>query len=273
MPIQISLIQENDVVEQYLNGESILSLSKRYNTNTHRIRKILNNNNIQRITQAKRNNPSLNEDYFEIINSNEKAYWLGWFLTDGCIEDSNDNLQLTIQKGDKHILEILEKDLGINNHIHIFNKDYIRFSLGSKKIRNSLVQYGIVPNKSHILSFPNNIPEEYEVALLRGMFEGDGGLTLGVTTRYYKHRNKSYTKPYQELSFSGTYDMCKGFQTVLLKYLNITLKTIEPNNSIYRVRWSNKNEILQILHLLYKDCDNHYLKRKYELYQKLKVGD
>lgn len=51
--------------------------------------------------------------------------------------------------------------------------------------------------------------------ILRGMFDGDGGLTIGNATRFYKHRNKYYTKPYQELSYTGTYDMCQGFHDTL----------------------------------------------------------
>ena len=107
-----------------------------------------------------------------------------------------------------------------------------------------LEQYGIIPNKTLELKYPTNIPKEFETHLLRGMFDGDGGLTTGFTTRFYKQRNKSYTKPYQELSFTGTYDMCYHFQNVLCKYTDIPLKNITRNHSIYRVRWSNKEEII-----------------------------
>ena len=266
-------LQQNDIVNGYIGGKSILALSHQYRTNTHVIRKILEENGIERISQAKRLNPSLKENYFAEVDNPNKAYWLGFILTDGTVNYINDNLQISLVKGDEYILHLFEQDLGIENHVKTFGENYSRFAVGSKTMVHDLAQYGVVPNKTHSLIFPKNIPEEFEIHLLRGMFDGDGGFTLGTTTRFYKHRNKTYTKPYQELSFTGTYEMCEGFQNTLLKYLNITPKTITHNHSVYRVRWNKKEEILQILNLLYQDCDNHYLKRKYELYQKLKEGD
>lgn len=266
-------LNQNDIINGYIGGKSVLALSHQYKTNTHVINKILKNNGILKISQAKRLNPSLKENYFEQINDKNKAYWLGLILTDGTVNYSNDNLQISLVKEDEYILYLFEQDLGIENHVKPFCEKYSRFSFGSKIMLQDLIQYGIIPNKTLTLKFPENIPEKFETHLLRGMFDGDGGFTLGTTTRFYKHRNKSYTKPYQELSFTGTYEMCKGFQNILLKHIDIPKKNITPNHSIYRIRWSNKEEIIQILNLLYQDCDNHYLKRKYKLYQKLKEGD
>lgn len=182
------------------------------------------------------------------------------------------SLQISIQKQDAYILELLCDDLGIShNHLSVFNNDYIKFAFGSALMYSHLSQYGVVPNKTHILQFPK-IDPQYEVALIRGMFEGDGGLTIGMATRFYKNRNKFYTKPYQEMSFTGTYDMCSGFQQVVRKYVNIPEKSITLNHSVYRVRWSNKDEIIHTLDLLYENCGAHYLKRKYDLYQRIKGG-
>lgn len=264
---------DQEVISKYQAGESVLALASRYETNTHRIQKVLDVNGITKISQAKRLNPSLKEDYFEEINSNDKAYWLGWILTDGTVVKSNTSLQITLQKRDAYILELLCNDLGVSrNHLALCNNDYIRFAFGSVSMYEHLSRYGVVPNKTHTLQFPN-IDPQYEVALIRGMFEGDGGLTFGMATRFYKNRNKFYTKPYQEMSFTGTYDMCVGFQRVIRKYIDIPEKSITPNHSVYRVRWSNKSEIIHILDLLYENCGTHYLKRKFELYQKIKVGD
>lgn len=267
MPIRT--LDQSEIINEYIGGKSVFALSHQYKTSTNAINRILKNNNVPKISQAKRLNPLLNENYFECVDNKFKAYWIGWILTDGTIGKDN-GLEISLIKNDEYILKILEKDLGIQNHVKIFQEQYVRFSLWSKKIAEDLVQYGIVPNKTLNLQFPKNIPEEFETHLLRGMFEGDGGLTIGTTTRFYKNRNKSYTKPYQELSFTGTYDMCKGFQDTILKYINISEKKILHNHSIYRIRWSNKKEIIQILDLLYKDCDDHFLQRKYELYCKLK---
>ena len=258
----------NDIINFYTNGESVLSLSKKYNCTTQDIQNILNKNNIPKVSQAKRKNPNLIEDYFKNIDTNEKAYWLGWMLTDGGVTKNGD-IEIAISKKDKYILELLEKDLCISGHVRPFGDHYVRFSLGSINMCNDLEQYGIIPNKTLNLNFPKNIPNEFESHLLRGMFDGDGGFSIGYATRFYKHRNKSYTKQYREFSFTGTYDMCKGFHDILLKYTDFVPKNINKNNNIFRVRWSSVEDILNICNVLYKDCNNHYLIRKYELYQQL----
>lgn len=261
----------DDIISSYLNGHSVLHLSQKYSTNTYRIQSILDENNVQKISQMKRNNPLFIEDYFKIIDTKEKAYWIGWLLTDGGVSNKND-IEIALSEKDKDILHLLEQDLCISNKVKPFGNGYVRFSISSVNMCIDLSQYGIIPNKTLTLKFPKNIPEKFETHLLRGMFDGDGGFTTGLATRFYKHRNKSYTKPYQELSFTGTYDMCDNFQKILCKYTGIPSKKITKNHNIYRVRWSNKDEILAICKVLYDDCDQHFLKRKYDKYLELLGG-
>lgn len=260
---------EHNIVNSYLNGESKLSLSKEYGINWREIQNILNKYDIKNISKAKRNNPDLIENYFEKIDSPEKAYWIGWILTDGGVTKKHD-LEISILKQDKYILESFQNDLKLlNNHVKNHGENYSRFSFSCKKICEDLKQYGIVPNKTMKLKFPKNIPSQYYSHLLRGMFDGDGGFTLGMTTRFYKHRNKSYTKPYQEFSFTGTYDMCENFHNILFENCSFSPKNINHNHNIYRVRWSNKEEIIDICRYLYQNCGDHFLQRKYDKYLRL----
>lgn len=263
-------IQTNvdNIIFEYLNGYSVLRLAEKYNTNTQKIQNILDENHIEKISQMKRNNPLFIEDYFSIIDSKEKAYWIGWLLTDGGISNKHD-IEIALSSKDEPILHILEDDLHIYNKVKPYQWEYVRFSISSINMCKDLEKYGIVPNKTLSLKYPLNIPEKFETHLLRGMFDGDSGFTIGAATRFYKQRNRSYTKPYQELSFTGTFDMCDNFQNVICKYTNLSRKNITKNHSIYRIRWSNKQEILSICDILYQDCENHYLQRKYDKYQEL----
>lgn len=218
----------------------------------------------------KRNNPNFIENYFTQIDSKEKAYWLGWLLTDGGVSKKND-IEIAILKEDEYILHQFEKDLGINNHVKSFGEKYVRFSISSVNMCKDLIQYGIVPNKTLNLKYPSNIPKQYECHLIRGMFDGDGGITVGEATRYYKHREKYYTKPYQELSFTGTYDMCEGLQNVININTGVPIKNITKNHNIFRVRWSNQDEIMKIFEFIYRDCDNHFLTRKKNKFQEVEM--
>lgn len=80
---KLSLKQEEDIKQRYLNGEALIQLQNEYHISYDRIKRITKN--CQQISSAKRNNPNLIENYFEKIDSNDKAYWLGWIISDGSI--------------------------------------------------------------------------------------------------------------------------------------------------------------------------------------------
>ena len=133
--------QIEDIKIKYQNSIPLIDLQKEYNISYDRIKNILKN--CEYISASKRLNPNLNEEYFSQIDSNEKAYWLGWLVSDGAItyqpEKSKFQLELTIKQEDEDILHLLENDLGVNNKVYASQNLYKRFSLGSKKIVTDLI--------------------------------------------------------------------------------------------------------------------------------------
>lgn len=75
-------IEERICKDYSLNQFSIRGLSKKFNLCTAKIKKILNKNNIT-LKGNKISKYSLNENFFEIIDSKEKAYILGFLYADG----------------------------------------------------------------------------------------------------------------------------------------------------------------------------------------------
>ena len=256
--VKLTQKQIGEIKEKYLNGTPLISLQKEYNISYDRIKNILKYCEI--ISTAKRLNPSLKEDYFEKIDSNEKAYWLGWIISDGAItnqpEKSKFSLELTIKEEDEEILHLLEKDLGVINKVYTSQKKYKRFSLGSKKIIKDLEKLGITQNKSFTVKVPN-IESQYHAALIRGLFDGDGGYTSFI---------RSSGQKCSELSFCGNeFIISWVLDTLTSDIPNLTKNSITKENSIKRVRWSSKKDIYLIRDYLYKDHNNHYLSRKYNL--------
>ncbi len=87
------------------------------------------------------------------------------------------SIQLSLQSSDLHILQQLESDLGVRDKIKIFNRVYYRFYFCSKRMIKDLEKYGLVQNKTFTIQIPE-IKEELYPALLRGMFDGDGGISI-----------------------------------------------------------------------------------------------
>ena len=246
----------NDIKDKYLSNMSVNEISNITGICPQKINEILDDFNITRISSSKRCNPGLIEDFFENIDSSVKAYWLGWMLTDGMIWENS--ISISLKSCDEDILKLLEHDLGLVDKVKPFNKNYRRFYFCCKKMVDDLSRFGVVKNKTFSVKLPD-VNEEYIPGLLRGCFDGDGGISV----------LNSRGKTELEFSFCGTNEAVSKFNELISKYCNIPLKHVTRNNSIFRVRWSNRNEILKIFEYLYKDCGEHRLERKYQKYLKI----
>ena len=256
--IRLSNKQIEEIKFKYTNSVPLIILQKEYNISYDRIKNILKD--CENISAAKRLNPNLIENYFENIDSDDKAYWLGWFISDGAItyqpEKSKFQIELTIKEEDEDILHLLEKDLGVQNKVYRSQNKYKRFSLGSKKIVTDLINLGITQNKTFSVKVPQ-FYKKFNSAFLRGLFDGDGGFTTYTRTSGQKC---------MELSFCGNeYIMSWVLKTLLEDIPNLTKNSITKENSIKRARWSSKKDIILIRNYLYNNHNNHFLSRKYNL--------
>jgi len=129
----------------------------------------------------------VDETFFDKIDTQEKAYVLGWFYSDGNVMPSG---QIRIC--------LCEKDVEILRHI----RDIMKYTgpLYNKKARNSslpqvelcinrqvlckqLIKLGCVPNKSLKLKFPTEeqLPKYLHSHFVRGYFDGDGSVCRDVS--------------------------------------------------------------------------------------------
>lgn len=257
-----SISEENkkDIVNKYLNSVSMLKLQKKYNISYMRLKNIISQKTDIIVSSAKRKNPKLLENYFSNIDSPEKAYWLGWIISDGSITNNKEKnkyaLELTIHKKDEEILHVLEKDLQVTNKVYTSAQNYKRFNLGCKQIVQDLEALGITKNKSFTVKIPE-IPNQYQSHLIRGIFDGDGGFTV------YTRKNGAVNC---ELSFCGNQFVIEKLSEILYNNLpTLKKKKIEKESSISRIRWGSKKDIKLIANFMYKNCKDHKLSRKQNL--------
>jgi hypothetical protein len=128
-----------------------------------------------------------NEDFFERIDNEEKAYFLGFLFADGCVinnvEKYRYQVTLKLHTKDKHILEEFIKK--INGEMDVWThgqRDICEINLSGKKIVTDLINKGVVPNKTFTITYP--IIDEYlERHFLRGYFDGDGCIRISKDKR------------------------------------------------------------------------------------------
>lgn len=200
-----------------------------------------------------------NEDYFEVIDTEHKAYWLGFIMGDGCVSN-NKTLSIGLKNSDVDILEKFKADIGYQGNIYeyeIKNKyKACSMSITSKKIFNDLGKYGVVPNKTYTMTFPfDEVPKKYYFHVLRGIFDADGSLP--------KSNNKV-----MGMSICGTKELIEDI-CVILKAQKSHVYIREDLVNFSELRCHKRQETLRMLNLIYSNA-NIYMKRKYERFLEFK---
>lgn len=125
-------------------------------------------------------------NYFETINCANKAYIIGFLASDGNLykrENHEGQIQITLHKGDKEILERILQVMHSNHPVKIGStKETACITFVSDKMYNDLLEVGLTPNKTldlHIQEIFNHIPKQFWSDFLRGYLDGDGSIYIG----------------------------------------------------------------------------------------------
>lgn len=118
--------------------------------------------------------------------SGEMAYVLGFWWADGYMRERRDRISplygfsICQQTKYKYILEKILKVMSSNNPICCpkTRPSMSHFEICSKEIFESLIELGGTPNKSKTITMPNNMADEYVPDFIRGLFDGDGCITI-----------------------------------------------------------------------------------------------
>lgn len=127
------------------------------------------------------------EDYFETIDTEHKAYWLGFLMADGCVSktskcDKNPNrISINLKKEDKSHLEKFKNDLkAINTNLKHktanskgHTSETVELRLSSVKMATDLINHNVTPRKTGQEIIPK-ISNELIKHFVRGFFDGDG---------------------------------------------------------------------------------------------------
>lgn len=205
------------------------------------------------------------ENFFNEIDSEEKAYFLGLLYADGYVNDKGyrSDIVLTLKIDDEYILEKFLNVLKSNRKPYRYklnDGEYSKIIINSKKMINDLKKYGCVNNKTHILKFPNNISYDYIHHMIRGYFDGDGSISGGIIT------------------FTGNVEFLVGIENFILEHLNIKKKLhYSPCNgnrvnNIRALKYGGNRIVTNIFDLLYKDS-SIFLERKYAKLNSIKNSE
>lgn len=126
------------------------------------------------------------ETTFERCDTPEKAWAIGLLITDGSITRTH-KLCLTLHERDADAVEQLRAVLKSSHPIGRYQYTHqgstnktprAQFTVTSEALTDSLVQYGLIPNKTWTVRFGTGIPEHLLPHYLRGVSDGDGCFSI-----------------------------------------------------------------------------------------------
>ena len=266
----------NKCYKEYKDGKSITKICEERKLNRHTLSKKLKEKYQDINPSEKRNYLTLEQcskhrkykvdsDYFNNIDSENKAYWLGFLYADGYISKNKHILELGLKESDKNHIEKFAKDLKTDypislRKVKIKEREYksYRICICSTNMNKTLEKLGCYNNKSKTINYPNFIiGHKFEKDFIRGYFDGDGSLSVD------KHK-------YIKIGFySGCYEFLEQLQIRIKELCGVELY-IRKDKTCYALCISKRKEVEKFLNFIYENS-NIYLDRKFERYIKFCV--
>lgn len=238
--------------EHIKNGLSYSQIRKKYNiprgTWDYYVRQKLGKNADQRKHRC-------NDSFFDVIDSEIKAYLLGFLYADGYIS-SDGRIGILLNVKDEEIVKLIQQFIAPNSEIKYISyqnfkrSPQVKIRFKSKRLYERLQCFGFTTDKTHThCKILCKIPEPFKKDFIRGFTDGDGSVRYSYYNTWYK----------VGISWSnGVPEILEEIQD----YFNKCSGHLRSYDTYYILSFEKKNDVLVICKELYENC-TYYLRRKY----------
>lgn len=211
----------------------------------------------------------LNDRYFSSIDTQEKAYWLGFIWADGSISQTTkrssgpNRLRVTQKWPERTHLEAFRDAIGSDYELirvpHVGGHDTAQLDVNSRPFCEALEKLGYGPKtvRIHIPAIDPTLLRHF----IRGYFDGNGGLSL------YTQKVRKWTVFKQEWSITGNETLIAEIQDILSRDAGTTptvqLKPYKRSPGTKSLRYGKKADIALLHEYLYENA-TVYLESKHE---------
>lgn len=245
---------QNIIIEDYKSGLSYINISKKYNIAQDTIHRVLLKNKID-IRSAKFH--KVDENYFKICDSHEKAYFLGLLMSDGCVLWNRPKTQISqmiiqLTQPDEYILRHFKDCIKYDGELkfidnksnkgHAYKNSYL-LSVFNMNFVSEILKFGIIPNKSIIHPFFQNIPDEFINSAILGYFDGDGSV-------YYYNNSRGLA-----VSLISSIEFSNKLKEILLNNkikCSNRIRTTKAGIKMGEIRIKGNNQCLKFYNYIYK---------------------
>lgn len=259
-----------DIISSYETHSSV-ELAQKYNVSRGMITKIWYDNGLS--GKQRRIYNLGNEDFFHTIDTEEKAYWLGFLMADGCMSQKKNgyanSIHIGLARQDRQHLVKFNKSVDTNKPIYDFksqghNKSEIEIS--SNIMFDDLCSYGCVPNKTYKITWVNLKNDTLQFAFIRGYFDGDGSIAkkFDISTLHKATVSIAGYKPnlMKFIDFLSAHNISAQFRVDKRK------NKYKSEEQFGALVFPNKYERYKFLNFIYPQSAMIYLDRKFVLARK-----
>lgn len=210
----------------------------------------------------------IDEEFFRKIDTEEKAYYLGFMFADGTISPERNTIKLSLKEEDKEILEKLK--ICIKSERPLFHikrnpswkgsfkgsKDSWCLDITNKFICQDIQNLGCTKIKTRTAKFPE-IEDKLLSHFIRGYFDGDGTITSSSPIS-----NKQGRKSDVKWNIIGTEQFTRSVQNIMVENLDFSKTKLQKVKNVFYLEYKGGKQIDKIRKWLYNNS-TIFLERKH----------
>lgn len=240
---------KRDMVDTYLSRPMTLSeLSQKSGYCIPTIIKVLDEYSIARYSRTQLFSPNINESFFETIDTEAKAYFLGLILTDGCVYTKKGKhiVAISLKEEDRYLIEEFASIMHSNKQVTSDGRGCAGIQIHSKTMVDNLARYGIVDNKSLHTTMPQ-VNDRLMPHFIRGVLDGDGNVNF--TKRFNGKLHKRAIRFCQ-----GSYRFLEELAAIIHEQTGIYVPNIyEEKDTLWSISYAGNENLVSLIEYMYAE--------------------
>lgn len=254
-------ISTDKIASLYQDGYSSIEIGKMLDCSDAMIRGRLKKAEVELRTLREWRSKAVNGHIFDEIDTEEKAFWLGFITADGNVHfpkrGGTPRFSMGLSEKDREHLIRLREFLGSDHSIMTY-RTMVKLAITSKPLCEGLMKWGVVPRKSYNFQGLPEIAPELKHHMLRGLFDGDGHIGIRKDNR----RGQGDTPIVHLVGHRQCMQEVRAiFDEFCHRHPPIEKPVAAKSDLIGSIRYGSQSDTVSILKYLYKDA-NIFLERK-----------
>lgn len=210
--------QLSEICDLYLSGVNAETAGQPFGVSGTAVRTLVKRRGLTVRASGTRRTHTVDDGFFDSIDSEPKAYWLGFLAADGGVYGNR--VEVGLARKDREHLDRLKLALRTDYPIRDRLKrprgyeagfPSSRLALVSRQMVDGLARHGVRPRKTFTHEWPDFLPPVLLRHYLRGYVDGDGGFYASSSGN-----RKAHYAPNLVFSFIATHAFCEGARTYLI---------------------------------------------------------